>query len=289
MKKLSIIGTSPGTTKDSPIYVSNDFLAYLKSDGSRVYITNESSNENPSGMYDLIYKLDLHHNLIDSRKLINEDTNVLSQIRFGGILNHSGIDDDTFVRLSSMGSKNSYVYSSTYTSGTSGGTFSLCDTLMDSETMSTFNKEIYNNVIKMKESEDITIYNSSKMVINIIDESIAIDLVDDDQYTNTISLDGIERKISKANLSGKIDLTVKYTKGGVIYGQDLTFSAFKYSNDVNSPELTREDFVSSLGQTSDPDVMVEYIDGVIRSISESEDVDECIISNCVLTYGYGSN
>ena len=34
------------------------------------------------------------------------------------------------------------------------------------------------------------------------------------------------------------------------------------------------------------DVLVEYVDGVVRVIPGSDEVGECIISNCLVTYGH---
>lgn len=168
---------------------------------------------------------------------------------------------------------------------TSGDSINICDTEISSDDIDNFINSYYKNIMEVKESGVITLYNSSKMVVDILDGLISFDLVDPDEYTNTISLIGIEKKAVKPNLSGKIDLTVKYSKGGTIYLQDLTFTAFKYSSDENSPTISSDTFVSSIGDISNPDVLIEYIDGVIRTIPESSDVDECIVSNCVLTYG----
>lgn len=132
---------------------------------------------------------------------------------------------------------------------------------------------------KMKEKEGETLYNSSKVVIDFLKNSVLVNLVTEDEYTNTISLRELESSLAFPGLIGKIDLCVKYTKSGVIHGQDLVFEAFKYpESDITAPEMPR--FTSYLG-----DVLVEYVDGIIRVIPEALDVDECIISKCTLSYG----
>lgn len=121
-----------------------------------------------------------------------------------------------------------------------------------------------------------TLYTSSKMMIDIMEDLIVVDLIEPDQYTSSVDLNRVEKKMIQPNLSAKVDLSVKYSKGSELYGQDLTFEAFSY----NDSDVSRVDFVSTLG-----DVVVEYVDGIVRVIPDSKDVTECIISNCVITYG----
>jgi hypothetical protein len=134
---------------------------------------------------------------------------------------------------------------------------------------------IYNNVISMKEKEGVTLYNSSKIVVDLVNSSIAINMLRGDEYTNTLSFIGIEKKQAK---TAKVDLTVSFTKDSQVYTEDLSFKAFEYVND----NLIRENFISNINDT---DVLVEYLDGIIRVIPQSSDVDECIITNCIMTYG----
>lgn len=137
-------------------------------------------------------------------------------------------------------------------------------------------EKIYRDVLAMKEIEGITFYSSSKVTVDFLNSSITLNLLEDGDYTNTISLINIEKKLNTSGISCKVDLTVKYVKNG-IYCRDLTFKAFE----IKEGSVERDDFISSL----DGDIMIEYIDGIIRVIPEIQEVGECIISNCILTYG----
>lgn len=121
-----------------------------------------------------------------------------------------------------------------------------------------------------------TLYSSSKMVVDILNDQIVVDLIEPDQYTSSIDLQRVEKKMIQPGLSAKVDLSVKYTKGTSICAKDLTFEAFSYDDTT----LKRNDFISRF----DSDVIVEYVDGVVRVIPIVIDVTECIISNCVVTY-----
>jgi len=153
--------------------------------------------------------------------------------------------------------------------------------IIPQEQITRFTENYYKEVLKMKENDGITLYSSSKVVVDFLNNSITVDLIADDEYTNTISLVSVENKLAKNNLSAKVDLTVSYTKNGELFGQDLTFEAFKYSSVNDNIVSDRKNFISYINN----EVVVEYMDGIIRVIPESNSIDECIINNCVLTYG----
>ena len=85
----------------------------------------------------------------------------------------------------------------------------------------------YKNIIEKEAG--MTLYSTSKIIIDILNGSISLNLIEPDEYTNTISLIDIKKKVAQVGLSGKIDLTVDYTIDGIIYGKDLTFEAFSYN------------------------------------------------------------
>jgi hypothetical protein len=138
--------------------------------------------------------------------------------------------------------------------------------------------ELYMNLVK-----DVNLYNTYRLEVNLDRGSITVDLIEKDNYTNTVSLIGVEKKFIKYRLQGKVDLTVTYTKGSSKYVKDLTFEAFKYVGTSLNPVLERMNFINSMNNA---DVLVEYIDGVVRVIPGSDEVSECIISNCLVTYGH---
>lgn len=153
--------------------------------------------------------------------------------------------------------------------------YSVCSDITSSTTFASI-ETLYKNMLIMKESDGVTFYSSSKIIVDFLNSSIALDLINEDEYTNTISLINVEKKLNLPDISCKVDLTIKYVKDG-IYCRDLTFKAFKLLNEG----LVRDDFVSSL----DGDVIVEYVDGIVRVVPEVPEISECIISNCILTYG----
>ncbi len=108
---------------------------------------------------------------------------------------------------------------------------------------------------------------------------VSIDLIKSfDSYTNTVSLNELINYSTDADLTCKVDLTVLYSKNGVIYNHHTTFTAFDYdSNNALNIYNTVEDISNS--------VQLEYINGIIKVIPISRDVDECIINNCTVIYG----
>lgn len=127
--------------------------------------------------------------------------------------------------------------------------------------------------------QETTITTSSEITFDLVNGSAVIDLIEEDEYTNCVGIDKIRKFAKKPGITAKIDLSVKYsTKGGVIGCEDLVFKAFEYDEDSN---LIPYDFTTDL----DCGIRVEFINGVIRLISISEDIKEQIISNCVVSYG----
>lgn len=172
---------------------------------------------------------------------------------------------------------NSHLHPGAYVRGPE--TVSLMSSSLTEEEVNRIN-EIYNMTIL--EDNNISLYNAAKLEVDLGRGSITINMLGDKDYTNTISLKGVEKKYAKPNISGKVDLTVKYTRGGLVYTKDLSFEAFKYDDNELEPKSTSNSYVSPLNNA---DVVVEYLGGIVRVIPESDDIDECIISSCVVTYG----
>lgn len=98
-----------------------------------------------------------------------------------------------------------------------------------------------------------------------------------DVYTDTLNLNGIMRHNVTDNLSGTVDLDVRYSVRGNIYTGSVSFSAFTYDSDKN---LTTQNIVHNINNF----VQVEYINGVLRVFPLKTEVIECIINNCIITY-----
>lgn len=253
MKKLDFI-TPENRTEKMKLFIDNNTLAYYDESGEKHKLLDLKSNDRPVYISELYERLKNRHFNITERKVVNDDRLYLHP--------------DTTVTGTSDFNKQ------TYTSSDSSKSLLLHDILIGPSEVTAFTNEY------MKTISTSSFYSSSKITVDILESSITVDLINKNTYTNTISLQTIEKKTAKPGISGKIDLTVKYTKNYRIFGQDLTFEAFKYNDSEINPESSKLDFVSTLG-----DVRVEYTNGVIRVIPESTDVDECIISNCILTYG----
>lgn len=130
-------------------------------------------------------------------------------------------------------------------------------------------------------SQETTIYSSSEITFDLINDSVVVDLVDWDEYTCYVGIKKIRQFAKKPNIAAKVDLSVKYSLNDSdhnIGSEDLTFCAFKYDENSN---LTCESFITDL----DCGIRVEYSDSTIRVTPIDPNVRECIISNCVVSYG----
>lgn len=134
----------------------------------------------------------------------------------------------------------------------------------------------------MKESKTVYLYNTSELVFDILNGSVTMDLVDSDQYISTLSLENLFKRVSVSGVSAKVDLSIKYSKNNQIYSHNMVFDAFKYPNTPDEiVRYTGNNFIKLIND----EVNVEYIDSVIRVVPDNPEIDECIISNCTVTYG----
>lgn len=122
-----------------------------------------------------------------------------------------------------------------------------------------------------------TMYSSSEITFDLINYTVSLDLIDWDEYTNTVSLVKIANFFQKPGIEAKVDLSIKYNIDGVISAQDISFKGFEYNDDS---ELQREDFITTL-----EDVQLEYINGEVRLVPVNDNISECVISNCLVSYG----
>lgn len=146
-------------------------------------------------------------------------------------------------------------------------------------------REEFKDILKDMTGKEIYIHNASKEIIDVLNDSITVNLLisNSDVYTNTFNLGNLVKDIPYPGVSGKIDLSIQYSKGGYIYNYDTTFEGFgfNFTDSMNDLEMTNSDFVEKIGE----DIVIEYLDSMLRIIPISKDVVECIISNCTMTYG----
>lgn len=136
--------------------------------------------------------------------------------------------------------------------------------------------EILNKIM----GTDLLFFNTSKKVIDFLTDSVVINLVTTDHYTNVLDLNKLLISSVNKNTSCKIDISLEYTKSTdpeVIYSHSTTFEGFNYENS----KLNRSNFIEEVESC----VAIEYIDGVLRVIPIALEINECIISNCTVTYG----
>lgn len=158
-------------------------------------------------------------------------------------------------------------------------------------------------IYKEMEDQDIYRYSRPKNIVNVLENSIVIDVIpySSDVYTNTVDIGKLIGYAVSPGISTKIDIGVQYSKNvpeeiidqetGIVteinyveklYSKESSFFGFKYvSGDNGIPVLVNNSYVEDVGG----DVVIEYADSVIRAIPKSNDVDECIISSCTVTYG----
>lgn len=141
-------------------------------------------------------------------------------------------------------------------------------------------KSIKTQIENMATSGEIYLYNSSKKVIDILEGSDLINLIEynSDIYTNTVDISAVlSKRVCNNDTSVKVDLSVQYSKNSVIYNQDITFEGFSIEED----KLISQNFSQEINN----EVIVEYLNGIVRVIPISQDIIECIISNCTVIYG----
>jgi hypothetical protein len=133
-------------------------------------------------------------------------------------------------------------------------------------------------------NNEVKFYSSSMSSINLIEDIVELELIkhDSDTYTNVIDISDLIYYNSKPGTSGIFNVTIEYSKFGNVYVRDLSFEAFKYVSENNeSPVLIVDNYIAEFNN----DVQVEYVNNTIRVNPMSSEIDECILSRCMITYG----
>lgn len=266
-KKLNII--TAGTEEKNKLTIINNEdnynLAYLTDDNTQVNITNESSRYRPIRMSELKKLLESRDWNITERKYVRvSDDNVYLKLKVG--ISSSGPVD---IIDSTLDRQNDVVVGIT-----------VCNEgYLSSASKEQFNNE-YKTELENMTGNEIYIYNSSRNVVDFINNSIVINAIkyDSDSYTNTLNLDDLINNSAHSGISSKVDLTIQYSKGSSIINHDTAFEAFRFGDDNN---LESNNFVEDINS----DVILEYINNTIKVMPNSDDVNECIIRNCTITYG----
>lgn len=142
----------------------------------------------------------------------------------------------------------------------------------------------YNKVLNEMDEREISLFSSIGSTIDIMTGVRTIDLItyNSDSYTNILSLVPLKRYIIQEGVSAKVDLGVQYVFEGDLRSHETTFCAFKYMED-NSGKLVLDspDWI----ETVEDNIQIEFVNGILKTLPLSNNVSECIISNCTVTYG----
>lgn len=150
------------------------------------------------------------------------------------------------------------------------------------ESIESFREE-FESILSTMTKNEIYFYNSIKSVVDILNGTLVLSIIDyeSDSYTNTVNLKPLINSYPYESVKGKVDLNIQYSKLGKIYNKEITFEAFRYEYGENGLEVISNNIIEEL----EVDVVMEYYDNLIRVLPKSREVNECIISNCTITYG----
>ena len=241
MKKISFTG-------DDNISISsvgdNYGISYKDDQGNIINVTNESSK------FRSVHCSELYENLKDrdwnitERRYVNNSEELMIKILKG-----SSDVDSISVDSSNIGIK-------------------ACNLNGISEDDKESFRTEYENILSDMKNNEIYLYSSIKKMIDLMDNTIVIELVRPEFYTNSLNLEELIKK-NYGNFA-KIDISIQYTKNEKVFNFCTSFNGIPIVN-----------FMENINK----DLALEVINGVIRIIPKSSKIKECIISNCTVTYG----
>ena len=141
-----------------------------------------------------------------------------------------------------------------------------------------YNKELMYSVSNVAPSLQSGVFSE---IGNVECGSVVKVLISSTTYTDTLDLSEWIQVSCFPGVSGKVDVSVMYSKSGNIYSSDKSLKAFEYKkNSRGVLELIVDDSIIDM-----PEVQVEYLGGTLRIVPKTSDVDEAIIGDCILTVG----
>lgn len=293
MKKIELITTTSDNISISQVTGQEDEKEYYLTGNNRVLVCNDS-NYRMTRISELSNKLKLRDwNVTNRRFVIPGEDGSEGNLRVciddyskgSGIINE--VDENT---------KSIEIDKYELTEKEKSQFNSYLDYLKNNK--NNYLKEIYNLYNSMNNNE-IYLYSTSKNVVDILNNSITIDVIpfNSDIYTNTVDLIELMNYSVSPGVSTKIDLGIQYSKyetryvedpedkeklilvgNEKLYSKETTFSGPRYNK---QGELISKDYIEEIGS----DIVIECVNNIIRVVSKSTDIDECIISNCTITYG----
>lgn len=293
MKKIELITTTSDNISISQVTGQEDEKEYYLTGNNRALVCNDS-NYRMTRISELSNKLKLRDwNVTNRRFVIPGEDGSEGNLRVciddyskgSGIINE--VDENT---------KSIEIDKYELTEKEKSQFNSYLDYLKNNK--NNYLKEIYNLYNSMNNNE-IYLYSTSKNVVDILNNSITIDVIpfNSDIYTNTVDLTKLMNYSVSPGVSTKIDLGIQYSKyetryvedpedkeklilvgNEKLYSKETTFSGPRYNK---QGELISKDYIEEIGS----DIVIECVNNIIRVVSKSTDIDECIISNCTITYG----
>lgn len=293
MKKIELITTTSDSISISQVTGQEDEKEYYLTGNNRALVCNDS-NYRMTRISELSNKLKLRDwNVTNRRFVIPGEDGSEGNLRVciddyskgSGIINE--VDENT---------KSIEIDKYELTEKEKSQFNSYLDYLKNNK--NNYLKEIYNLYNSMNNNE-IYLYSTSKNVVDILNNSITIDVIpfNSDIYTNTVDLTELMNYSVSPGVSTKIDLGIQYSKyetryvedpedkeklilvgNEKLYSKETTFSGPRYNK---QGELISKDYIEEIGS----DIVIECVNNIIRVVSKSTDIDECIISNCTITYG----
>lgn len=142
----------------------------------------------------------------------------------------------------------------------------------------------YKEVLDNMDEREISLFDTSSQVVDIMSGVRTIDLINSnsDSYTNIISLVPLKRYNITEGVSCKVNLGIQYTSDGEIKYYSTIFSAFDYIEKDGNLVLESDNWMENVND----EVQIECINGILKALPISNNVTECIISNCTISYGY---
>lgn len=293
MKKIELITTTSDNISISQVTGQEDEKEYYLTGNNRALVCNDS-NYRMTRISELSNKLKLRDwNVTNRRFVIPGEDGSEGNLRVciddyskgSGIINE--VDENT---------KSIEIDKYELTEKEKSQFNSYLDYLKNNK--NNYLKEIYNLYNSMNNNE-IYLYSTSKNVVDILNNSITIDVIpfNSDIYTNTVDLTELMNYSVSPGVSTKIDLGIQYSKyetryvedpedkeklilvgNEKLYSKETTFSGPRHNK---QGELISKDYIEEIGS----DIVIECVNNIIRVVSKSTDIDECIISNCTITYG----
>lgn len=264
-KKLNII--QPNTTDLDVISITKneDYLNLMYNTKSgQVNITEGNNNK-----FRPIHCSELEE------KLKSRDWNITERKYVSRVSGDSFTDQDFIIR-SKISSGSDVIDKINASLDITG--FSVTDKPVDSEMIAEF-KETYKDILNSMDASEIYLFNSSRSTYDLLTGSVVVDVIryNSDTYTNMVNINDLANRTVHQSISCKVDLNVQYTKKFKVYNHSTSFEGFNYK----SNNFSRSNFIEEIGS----DVSIEYLEGIIRVVPVSDDILECIISSCTVTYG----